>query len=31
MPLTPVDPDMVAAIVTHLEMRERPRPAPIPP
>ncbi|MFB0872927.1 MULTISPECIES: GNAT family N-acetyltransferase [unclassified Sphingobium] len=31
MPLTPVEPGMVATIVTHLEMRERPRPAPIPP
>ncbi|MCP1471603.1 GNAT superfamily N-acetyltransferase [Sphingobium sp. OAS761] len=31
MPLTPVDPAMVATIVTHLDMRARPRPAPIPP
>ncbi|MEC3912105.1 GNAT family N-acetyltransferase [Sphingobium sp. CR2-8] len=31
MALTPVEPGMVATIVTHLEMRERPRPAPIPP
>lgn len=31
MALTPVDPGMVATIVTHLDMRERPRPAPIPP
>ncbi|MDV5823790.1 GNAT family N-acetyltransferase [Sphingobium naphthae] len=31
MPLTPVDPGMVATVVTHLEMRARPRPAPIPP
>ena len=31
MPLTPVDPSMVATVVTHLEMRARPRPAPIPP
>src|SRR5690606_21202635 len=28
--LTPVERGQVAAIVTHLEMRERPRPAPIP-
>ncbi|WP_019052991.1 GNAT family N-acetyltransferase [Sphingobium xenophagum] len=27
----PVEPGMVAAVVTHLEMRARPRPAPIPP
>lgn len=31
MPLTPVPAGQVATIVTHLEMRERPRPAPIPP
>ncbi len=31
MPLTPVDPGMVATVVTHLAMRARPRPAPIPP
>ena len=31
MALTPVDPREIATIVTHLEMRERPRPAPIPP
>ncbi|HUD94350.1 GNAT family N-acetyltransferase [Sphingobium sp.] len=31
MALTPVEPGMVATIVTHLEMRERPKPAPIPP
>jgi GNAT superfamily N-acetyltransferase len=31
MALMPVEPGMVAAIVTHLEMRERPRPAPVPP
>ncbi|OAN57726.1 GNAT family N-acetyltransferase [Sphingobium sp. TCM1] len=31
MALMPVDPGMVATIVTHLEMRDRPRPAPIPP
>lgn len=31
MALIAVEPGMVAAIVTHLEMRERPRPAPIPP
>lgn len=31
MALTPVEPGMVATVVTHLEMRERPRPAPIPP
>lgn len=31
MPLTPVDPGMVATVVTHLEMRARPRPASIPP
>ncbi|NWK97131.1 GNAT family N-acetyltransferase [Sphingobium lactosutens] len=30
MALTPVEPGMVATIVTHLEMRERPRPAPVP-
>ncbi|EQB01499.1 GNAT superfamily N-acetyltransferase [Sphingobium wenxiniae] len=30
MSLTPVERGQVAAIVTHLEMRERPRPAPIP-
>jgi GNAT superfamily N-acetyltransferase len=29
--LTPVPDDQIATIVTHLEMRERPRPAPIPP
>ncbi|WP_420145504.1 GNAT family N-acetyltransferase [Sphingobium sp.] len=31
MPFIPVEPGMVATVVTHLEMRERPRPAPIPP
>jgi GNAT superfamily N-acetyltransferase len=31
MALTPVEPGMVATIVTHLEMCERPRPAPVPP
>ncbi|MFC3442636.1 GNAT family N-acetyltransferase [Sphingobium rhizovicinum] len=31
MPFIPVEPGMVAAVVTHLEMRERPKPAPIPP
>jgi len=31
MALIVVDPAMVAAIVTHLEMRQKPRPAPIPP
>lgn len=31
MALIRVEPGMVATIVTHLEMRERPRPAPIPP
>lgn len=31
MALIAVEPGMVAAVVTHLEMRERPRPAPIPP
>lgn len=31
MALTHVDPRQVAAVVTHLEMRERPRPAPLPP
>ncbi|BAV64634.1 GNAT family N-acetyltransferase [Sphingobium cloacae] len=31
MSLTPVERGQVAAIVTHLEMRDRPRPAPIPP
>ncbi|CAN5449690.1 GNAT family N-acetyltransferase [soil metagenome] len=31
MSLTPVDSRQIATIVTHLEMRERPRPAPIPP
>lgn len=31
MALIPVEPGMVAAIVTHLEMRDRPRPAPVPP
>ncbi len=29
MSLTPVDPRQIATIVTHLEMRERPRPAPV--
>jgi len=29
--LTPVPPDRLAAVVTRLEMRERPRPAPVPP
>lgn len=31
MALTPVEPGMVATIVTHLEMRDRPVPVPIPP
>ena len=31
MALIPVEPGMVATIVTHLEMRERPHPAPVPP
>lgn len=31
MALIAVDPAMVAAIVTHLEMRQKPRPVPIPP
>ncbi|HKY81529.1 MAG TPA: GNAT family N-acetyltransferase [Sphingobium sp.] len=31
MPLTPVANEQIATIVTHLEMRERPKPAPIPP
>jgi GNAT superfamily N-acetyltransferase len=31
MSLTPVADDQIATIVTHLEMVERPRPAPIPP
>lgn len=31
MPLTPVPPDQIATIVTYLEMRDRPRPAPMPP
>lgn len=31
MGLMPVGNDQIATIVTHLEMRERPRPAPIPP
>lgn len=31
MSLTPVPDSQIATIVTHLEMRERPRPAPIPP
>ncbi|BBD01946.1 MULTISPECIES: GNAT family N-acetyltransferase [Sphingobium] len=31
MPFIPVEPGMVATVVTHLEMLERPRPAPIPP
>lgn len=31
MALIAVEPNMVAAIVTHLEMRDKPRPAPIPP
>ncbi|MFY9351946.1 MAG: GNAT family N-acetyltransferase [Sphingobium sp.] len=31
MPLTPVEPGMVATVVTHLEMRDRPRLAPVPP
>lgn len=30
MSLTPVPDDQIATIVTHLEMRERPRPTPIP-
>ncbi|MDI1294488.1 MAG: GNAT family N-acetyltransferase [bacterium] len=30
MGLTPVEPGIVATIVTHLEMRQRPRPAPLP-
>lgn len=31
MPLTPVPDDQIATIVTHLEMRERPKPTPVPP
>lgn len=31
MPFLPVEPGMVATVVTHLEMLERPKPAPIPP
>ncbi|RVT43311.1 GNAT family N-acetyltransferase [Sphingobium algorifonticola] len=31
MALAHVDPRQVAAVVTHLEMRERPKPAPLPP
>ncbi|PJG47933.1 GNAT family N-acetyltransferase [Sphingobium sp. LB126] len=31
MSLTPVANDRIATIVTHLEMRERPKPAPVPP
>lgn len=31
MGLAPVPDDQIATIVTHLEMRERPKPAPIPP
>ncbi len=31
MPLTPVANDQIATVVTHLEMRARPMPAPIPP
>ncbi|MCI4591601.1 GNAT family N-acetyltransferase [Sphingobium sp. BYY-5] len=31
MALTSIEPGMVATIVTHLEMRDRPKPAPIPP
>ncbi|WP_311266798.1 GNAT family N-acetyltransferase [Sphingobium sp. WCS2017Hpa-17] len=31
MPFIPVEPGMVATVVTHLEMLERPKPAPIPP
>lgn len=31
MPLDPVPPGQIAAVVTSLEMRSRPRPAPIPP
>lgn len=31
MPLTPVDPRQIATIVTHLEMPERPKLAPMPP
>lgn len=31
MSLTGVDPRQVAAVVTHLEMREKPKPAPLPP
>jgi GNAT superfamily N-acetyltransferase len=31
MSLTPVDPRQIATIVTHLEMRDKPRPAPLPP
>lgn len=31
MGLTPVPDDRIATIVTHLEMRDRPKPAPIPP
>jgi GNAT superfamily N-acetyltransferase len=31
MPFIPIEPGMVATVVTHLEMRDKPRPAPIPP
>jgi GNAT superfamily N-acetyltransferase len=31
MPFIPVEAGMVATVVTHLEMRDKPRPAPIPP
>lgn len=31
MALTPVPPGEIAAVVTYLDMRERPRPAPLPP
>ena len=31
MGLAPVPDDQIATIVTHLEMRERPKPAPLPP
>lgn len=31
MPFIPVEPGMVATVVTHLEMLKRPRPAPVPP
>lgn len=31
MPFIPVEPGMVATVVTHLEMLDRPKPAPVPP